>query len=85
MLVLHPSTYTAFIVLAEPATKRASSSPQASLSIKRAIAQHVSDHKVRSFTYVRMIMIDDSNDLLVKIRYKWLDGGIEFVDSIPKK
>jgi hypothetical protein len=53
---------TAFVVLTDSAAKRASSNPQASLSTKRAIAKHVSDEKVGSFTFAPMIMIHNDDD-----------------------
>jgi hypothetical protein len=83
MLVLLPSICTAFVVLTDPAAKRASSSPQASLSIKRAIAKHVSDHKVDSFKFARM-MIDGSNVCLSRFDINGWMAGSSLSTSFPK-
>lgn len=70
----------AFIVLRQQAAEEIKNNPGATSSLKTEI------FRVSACVACMGVYADSWNQFVMdaKSRYKWLDGGIEFVDSIPK-
>lgn len=73
----------AFVVLEDGAAKRANASPAEAERIKASVSKVCNAFPVCDCCDAdRSKHIQHVSD--VKVQYKWLAGGIEFIDAIPK-
>lgn len=85
-VVGYPDDYSgevplAFVVLEAHAAQRAKSSPEEAEKIKQSISKVIFKS---SLLHELMLMCPPQHVSDVKVQYKWLTGGVEFVDEIAK-
>jgi 4-coumarate--CoA ligase len=72
----------AFVILEEKAAKRVHKDPKEEQRIKVSIMKVRSQFVCWTTTQMMTVFVQHVSD--AKVQYKWLAGGVEFTDVIPK-